>query len=483
MEVNKNHILNKLLNDTKASCSEFLNEISKIECQVSEIGKVNYYNLLGNLKEFNYIISQHIIENQLELTDICFSDTLNALFSTSVRNKHHKSIVYYVQYGLNGDKVLLTDPCVIHDIFTVKNCLPVMNIVPMQLADNAIKYMPKYSQLVVEARITEKRKSFRLTNLGPKLTQEELDNVIERRGNRGLFAQQNTTGMGLGLYEAFQIVNIHWWLEPTINAQTDFTYEETNTMHQETIDSTTLNNTPLCNFSIFMQFLNNASSNLNMEEIQRWHETELPEIILHNLNQLIYKIIELTRNIEHNIPMINHDYSWRNACYKMNALVNNITVLLNVAILTIFGETDNITEQIVGDNCPLNVTKIVKNTIRNYLNFLYPNKKINIEYTGDIPIISLPRGLYTLLNGIINTILSCCPNNSTLTVEFTSNRYSKQITFYSNDINFKDTFDYDIAEQNNDSILWNKLYLYDLIAEKSNIILDFYPRSLNISVH
>ena len=178
MELNNNLIVGNILQTLNDACKDFLSQIRAIGPQVKEEGKENYLHLLGSLENFRFIISQHLTANSLELTDICFSDILNANFSTSIRNKKHKSIAYYVQYGICGEKTRLKDSDEIRDIFTIKNCLPVMNFVPAQLADNAIKYMPTYGQLTVVATITEKRKSFRLTNIGPMLTQEDLNNAI-----------------------------------------------------------------------------------------------------------------------------------------------------------------------------------------------------------------------------------------------------------------------------------------------------------------
>ena len=471
-----NDLIKSILHGLKNECNVFIDSISQIRPIVTN--SVLFDNLISDINSYVFLIEQHIQANNLQIGEIYFSDIINSFFTNITRNKWHKHVEYFFQNELSGEKRRLVDDDEIRESLTLHDCLPIMSIVPSQIADNAIKYMPTGSTLIVEVIQTEKRKTIILTNIGPLLSQEELDVLIQKSGYRGSLAKDVHEGMGMGLFEVKSIVEMHWWLDPNIVFSSNIVSPEDSNFNYNGIAQAI--------FCIRIQLLNHSNIiNKKDDDLLNWQKTNLPQITLHDLNQIVPKLRNQIRNITRNISTITKDKSWRNLCYRLDSYIDQIKELTAIATLVVFGNNDASISSIIGQNCRVDLQNTIINKSKNYNESLYANKGIKISYLKNPSdcSITVPSGIYILLCGIINTILEKSPKFSNLEIEFTRIKRQIIISFASTSIIFNEIFDKKIAENNADSLLWNKLHLYEIISsECNNLSIETNKNELIISL-
>jgi len=481
MNLNKTDLLEKILIGLRDECNLYCDSINTIKDRVSVDKKDYFDDLINNLDQLVFLINKHISYNECELVDIHFSDILNTFFTSTVRNKWHKHIVYRYQNGLFGEETPLTDQEKLYDVFTFHDCLPIMGVVPIQLADNAIKYMPTGGSLLVKMIQTEKRKTIELSNIGPSLSKEDLDEKIWKPGMRGDNAEQKHFGMGMGLYEIEQIVNMHWWLEPNMVVSSEACEIEAPLPSLGKADFS-YNGIPYNRFTIRIQLANIAQSGFEKQQIKKWQETYLPEIIVHDLKQIKPKLISQVRNIEHNITTVDKDISWREYCHRLRVYIDIVDELLSIATLAVFGENETTIDSIVGDECVVDFDKMMKIKMKNLIQFFYPS--IIIDFEGNLSghKNSTLTGAYILCGGIINTVLSNCNKAGTISVEFANTGQYDVISIYSHEIDFTKLFNKLYAEKTGDALLWNKLHLYEILSKYCDIEIKIEKHKLDIII-
>lgn len=76
-----------------------------------------------------------------------------------------------------------------------------VNVIPHALVDNAIKYSPNHSELVVDWSETSESISMSVSSFGPKIDADERDHIFDLfyRGRAAVAASSDGTGFGLGL--------------------------------------------------------------------------------------------------------------------------------------------------------------------------------------------------------------------------------------------------------------------------------------------
>ncbi len=452
----------------KDECTSFNTAIKRIEEVVEDKYKKQYVDLIKNIDLYILLIDLHIQGNKGTVRNVCFFDILNSFFTNEVKLHKEKQIEFFYQDGIDGIERPLDDEEEIRKALTIHDCLPIMSVVPTQLADNAIKYMPRTSSLIVKVIQTNRRKTIEFANYGPALYQDEIFEKIQNPGCRGEYAQHNHIGMGMGLYEVKEIINKHSWLNPNFSIISNYDQNDNNTY-------TIIEGVPYALFTVRIQFANSTNNALITAD-DNIHESNLT-IVLHDITQIKNKLYSQILEIRNNI----HYYSWRNDCNKLQCFLDQVTELLSIVDLAI-SEDDSDIKQIIGDPCEINLQQIITIKMNNFARFFYSNKNLRLSYSGNHnrPV-SLSAGAYILLSGMINTLMMSCPDNTTIEVDYYQSRWGKSfVSFKSEDIDFENLFDKKIAEKNNNSLLWNKLNLYDVIADNCNIIIKPDKQQLDI---
>lgn len=77
----------------------------------------------------------------------------------------------------------------------------ILDIIPYTLIDNAIKYAPKYTEILVHVTDTDQDTTVRITSVGPAIGPDELNAIFERgrRGRNAIAAGRSGTGLGLSV--------------------------------------------------------------------------------------------------------------------------------------------------------------------------------------------------------------------------------------------------------------------------------------------
>lgn len=84
---------------------------------------------------------------------------------------------------------------------------PIFELVPFVLIQNALKYSPSYSEVVIKVSDFETHIDLHVQSLGPKIRNSEIDQIFDR-GFRGVEAKKSgESGSGLGLFAAKTLVH------------------------------------------------------------------------------------------------------------------------------------------------------------------------------------------------------------------------------------------------------------------------------------
>lgn len=85
--------------------------------------------------------------------------------------------------------------------------LPVFELLPFVLLDNAIKYSPRNQEVLVRFEMLQGRQIVTVHSIGPSLLPDEYSQIFEK-GFRGVNARQ-APGQGLGLFLAARVCQYH----------------------------------------------------------------------------------------------------------------------------------------------------------------------------------------------------------------------------------------------------------------------------------
>ncbi len=138
-----------------SACKELINDLETIN--VYDEQKRNVRNgIICKIRNYINFINLHQNLYNVKLIKIDFYSVLNNFFP---KNKNKKTIRFVVQEGFDGiEKKDLTKE-ELSQYFTINNCLPLMELVPFQIAINARKYMPPETECIVKLLKT-KTKSY-----------------------------------------------------------------------------------------------------------------------------------------------------------------------------------------------------------------------------------------------------------------------------------------------------------------------------------
>jgi signal transduction histidine kinase len=87
---------------------------------------------------------------------------------------------------------------------------PIFEIVPFVIVENAIKYAPPGTAIVVKFDENDDEIIIRFESLGPEITEREMSRIFERSYRGSAVRDSQRTGSGIGLFAAKTIVENHF---------------------------------------------------------------------------------------------------------------------------------------------------------------------------------------------------------------------------------------------------------------------------------
>ena len=348
--------------------------------------KNNQYLFDSWIKQLECCRSQIIVHKDLCRTDLIEVDFSKEIYSYFIDKKYRKKAVFYLCNENSGEKTQIEDQETLSRLFTLKYCMPVMQLVPMQLALNARKYMPIETNFDIRLSITEKRKYITFSNIGPQCDDEEI-NDITKEGTRG----QNTKdyfGMGIGLSEVQTILDLHKeWLQTTfdINSDSEFTI---------------LNGNRHSVFSVCISFLRQPS-NSDIQPLVNDLRNKIPTFLIHNAMDISNSLLDtcdnliriLKTNENQNKDRLKHVYGLRLSA----------NILLKTVYECVYISNGNSITDIIGKECSLNLKSV----------FVAITKELRKKYFAEMELdyMGILKAKYTnfqTFEGMRSFILSIC---------------------------------------------------------------------------
>lgn len=416
------------------NCYKILNEL-----KFNHIQNKNRLDLaLNRLQNCIQQMSVHMNLADLSPVDIDFYSEICSYF------KNKKEIEFYIQNGYDGELIEMSDSSDLSRLFVVKNCLPIMKLVPMQLVNNAIKYKPKESPLKIELTYTKKRNHIKFINWGPHCDDTEIS-TLSTNGVRGCHTC-DVAGMGIGLSEVKDILSIHKnWLNTTFNLESND-------------NILIINSIPYSEFIVEISY---SAENTTREyrEFSNELERRIPIILIHNYQEILSILLEVCKEIC-NISEKNNNL-WKSNLYQLRTDIN---LSQNTVKACLFFHNNKSIDNLLGNSCRVNLTNMFTTTISNIQKYYYPNTIYDIQ--GKLCEKELKSSIYSCVCGLVLFILDSTPQNSILEITYETN----QVIFECDNFLFKYKLDVNSKDENIE-ILKLQMYHSLIKAFGGNIII------------
>lgn len=346
---------------------------------------------------------QILIHKTLDNAKLINVDFAKVIQNYFVDKKYLKRVAFYVQEGLGGEKVRVKDPDELSRLFTIPNCLPIMSLVPMQLALNARKYMPIETVLEVELTRTENRNYLVFTNTGPQCEADEIE-VITDEGIRGNNTG-DTAGMGIGLSEVQMVLDIHNdWLETTFDVDS-------------TSEFVMLNGFRHSVFKADITYLSHPSADIKPK--LDGFRNKIPVILIHNSMDIANNVLDVC---DHLLKIDEkYDKEWREFAFKLRL---SASILLKKVKECIFMSNGGQIEDIFGLDCKhFKIQYSFIAIIKELQKYYYPNITPDINGFLDRKFNNMQtvEGLRTIILAICQLAMGNIRGEATLEVNFVDN--------------------------------------------------------------
>lgn len=207
--------------------------------------------------------------------DVDFKSEIVSCFN-SMNRQRGKQKRLNLKWAIEGEEVSIDAVSII-----IHDCLPSWKLLSTILIDNAVKYAPNNTDILINIHQTEHRKTVEISNLGPCVNPNETEAILMLSDSyRGINARSSgISGQGLGLKLAKLIIMSHQWRDATINAKSN------------SISQFRYNGIPYGMFTIAVSIKNEASIEKNSMLILNIAE-KLNEFISHEfvrINPLLSK--------------------------------------------------------------------------------------------------------------------------------------------------------------------------------------------------
>ncbi len=441
-------LLSNGLVSLSSDCLDCINVLERRTFRLDQIQK-QFVSWLNLLKTAYLQIKIHTNLYDDQLVDVNLASDILLQFVD--KKKTSKVVHFYIKKGFDGKRLSEKDEPNIRDEFIIKKCLPIMHLVPMQLASNAKKYMPKNSSLDVELTQTELRNVITLKNVGPLCDSNEIELITESRV-RGINAQ-DVIGMGIGLSEVEDILNIHYpWLSTTIDVDSES-------------EPIIFNGRPHSTFTVIISYLNSPSFDSIQHNINNFKQME-DILLLHNSIDIVGNLMEVCDKILC-INERNTDKSWQDSVYKLRLGVSSMQDIIKFCLYK--NDKPPIDELLGKDDVSLDVQKLFVAILMELRK--YYKKNVNLDFQGQLhkryTRYSCRDGFRTIVFGLCSLVVECLTKLSTLEINFQED----EIMFKcDDDLNFKKTIQ---SLENNDvaNLASERFSMYQFLLKELNIDL------------
>lgn len=342
--------------------------------------------------------------------------------------------------------------------FIIKNCLPVMELVPIQFASNARKYMPPGTIVTVTLRKTAKRNFITVSNLGPRSEQDEMNTILDE-GGRG----KNTSavrGMGLGLKQVKEIMNMHKeWLDTAFSVS----YSEENF---------NLENVPYSMFTVKFSFLNGENEQKINTEFLQWNESlwsnDMPIVIVHNMFTVAYDLRKLCEDKLMSLKLSedNDKDEWKWNLAKLIMAIRRFDDILRQYLYKEYlNSDDELLDDIMGNECSVSLHKVVDRTFKNLVDTFYSHKNIKYDIQVNQPLKSIKAHscFYSFISGVFSLLLDSAPKNSFFEITYDGERNDNHITIICEDCDIRSIFN---EKAETSELIQNRIAMYmEMISE------------------
>lgn len=377
-------------------------------------------NILELLKQITSQLEIHLKLDDTTITSVDFYTNFQTQFDMG---RYQKGVDYFIQDGYGGQELLITDPEILRREFTISNCMNSMNLVPINIASNAMKYMPSGQQAKAVLLKTPRRNIITITNLGPKNHEDNLEKLTEEgyRGNNS----SNMAGMGLGLSQIKTIIGLHKTL---LDASIDIAQEK------DTIVK--IGDKEYTWFSVTITYLRSLTEQAITPAMTEFFN-RIPLIIAHNMVDILANLFVVVDRL----PRLRFKEFDKTLKKSYDGIINkfqlDVEKMQETIKLCLYVRNNYSTKNLLGNVCPISIGSFFKREMEQ----LSIHKYINIPkpiIRGESQKISTYSACYPALYGLCELIFENASSDTELDVEIDNSC----ITINSSTLNF-DTIIYD----------------------------------------
>ena len=373
-------ILHNELRRLEEKCKIFVEQLEKNYQFTSSNYKANVDKAISVIQQIRDQLSLHLQLDDNTITTVDFYSGLQSLFELG---RYQKGTEYYIQDGIGKKPVQVTDVDVLKREFMVENCLKCMKLVPMQIASNALKYMPAGQNMKVVLMKTPVRNYIRVSNIGPKYDEEKKDSLTQE-GIRG--SNSKMAGMGLGLAQVEHIIGLH-------NSLLDTSYS----ISQDNNMSVVIDGTEYTTFSIMISYRTNVSESDIEMSFNSFFE-QIPLIILHNMVDVVANLISVTDRLNHIKYRNDKDFHLFVNQFKLD--ISHMQEAMKYSLYIYNGYSTN---NMLGNLCEINIGDYFSDTFKLLCKCKYKN--VDVRSMGHTRTVTTYSGLFPCIYGLCNFLL------------------------------------------------------------------------------
>ncbi|NLI37338.1 MAG: sensor histidine kinase [Bacteroidales bacterium] len=230
-------------------------------------------------------------------------------------NKNKKNNIYFF---VDGEPINHKEVNILSEAFTIHNCLPIMEIIPTLLLDNALKYAISGTEINIYIEKTNYGKKLSVENIGPKLDIDEQNSIFSLYRGRNAKATK-IQGQGIGLKIVHQIFMAQKWLNTDIGIFSS----ESNVIFN--------NNIPYSKFVISLFYDDSNMESFSSEDI-KISSADCINFITHEFIRIYPKLCKscialYSRSISNNKEINNND-EFQNLCYEIKDIIFEFYIIL-----------------------------------------------------------------------------------------------------------------------------------------------------------
>lgn len=378
-------ILHEELERLEKECGLFSSNLEQYIPVFKSFRNPDYLNrvimAIDNIRKIRSQLDMHLQLDDTTITSIDFYSILMVPFEA---DKRQKGVEFYIQEGLGNEPQPVTDSERLKKEFTIHNCFKSMSLVPMQIASNAYKYMLPNQTLKVVLLKTPKRNIITASNLGPRCGNAELGNLT-KAGVRGENSNV-TAGMGLGLSQVKQVINMHNIL---LQANCDISQDDKKIL---------IGDTEYSNFTIKISYLKELSDQAVIFSSSEFFD-HIPLIILHNMADIVASLLSTTDKLKRNKYKEESQYQY--LIDKLRINVNRTQETMKCCLYIFNGYS---TKNLLGNLCEINIGSFFMEMAKLLCKTKYPD--ISKDISGSGRTVVTYSAIFPCIYGLCDLILS-----------------------------------------------------------------------------